>query len=187
MKICGTTSDNIVSARLITATGELVTVDSSKPDLLWALKGAGQFFGLVIELTLQAYPLSILGTDDGTIWSGAFMLDITKAGEVAKVAEKLMNDKEHNSASLCIITTNPHTGTPFVMLMAQYLGPSVEADQYFAPIKDLGTLMTMGGMIKVTEINNGMDPFCVKGGYKRLDLHGAPEFDPEPWQGIAEK
>jgi hypothetical protein len=187
MKICGTTSDNIVSARLITATGELVTVDSSKPDLLWALKGAGQFFGLVTELTLQAYPLSILGTDDGTIWSGAFMLDITKAGEVAKVAEKLMNDKEHNSASSCIITTNPHTGTPFVMLMAQYLGPAGEADQYFAPIKDLGTLMTIGGMIKVTEINNGMDPFCVKGGYKRLDLHGVPKFDPEPWQGIAEK
>jgi hypothetical protein len=118
MKICGTTSDNIVSARLITATGELVTVDSSKPDLLWALKGAGQFFGLITELTLRAYPFSILGTDDGTIWSGAFMLDITKAGEVAKVAEKLMDDKEHNSASLCIITTNPHTGTPCVMLMA---------------------------------------------------------------------
>jgi hypothetical protein len=118
-------------------------------------------------------------------WS--LLLDITKAGEVVKVAEKLMNDKEHNSASLSIITTNPHTGTPFVMLIAQYLRPAGEADQYFAPIKDLGTLMTMGGMIKATEINNGMDPFCVKGGYKRLDLHGAPEFDPEPWQGIAEK
>jgi hypothetical protein len=65
-----------------------------------------------------------LGTDDGTIWSEAFMLDITKAGEVAKVAKKLMNDKEHNSASLCIVTTNPHSGTPCVMLMSQYLGPA---------------------------------------------------------------
>jgi hypothetical protein len=186
MKVVGTTSDNIVSARVITATGELITVDSSTPDLLWALKGAGQFFGLVTELTLQAYPLSILETDDGTIWSGAFMLDITKAGEVAKVAEKLMNDREHNSASLCIITTDPHSGNPCVMLMAQYFGSAEEADKFFAPIKDLGTMMMMGGMIKVTEINNGMDPFCVKGGYKRLDLHGVPEFDPKPWQGIAE-
>jgi len=186
MKICGTTSDNIVSARLITATGELVTVDSSKPDLLGSQR-RWPVFGLITELTLQAYPFSILGTDDRTIWSGAFMLDITKAGEVAKVAEKLMDDKEHNSASLCIITTNLHAGTPCVMLMAQYFGSAEEADKYFAPIKDLGTLMTMGGMIKVTEINNGMNPFCVKGEYKRLDLSGIPEFDPEPWQGIAEK
>jgi hypothetical protein len=187
MKIVGTTSDNIVSARLITATGELITVDSSKPDLLWALKGAGQFFGLVTELTLQAYPLSILGTDDGTIWSEAFMLDITKAGEVAKVAKKLMDDKEHNSASLCIVTTNPHSGTPCVMFMSQCLGPAEEAGIFFAPVKELGTLVTMGGMIKVTDINNGMDAFCAKGGYKRLDLVGVPEFDPEPWQDIAEK
>ncbi|KAG4411135.1 hypothetical protein IFR04_015734 [Cadophora malorum] len=51
-KQCGNTSDNVLSARLVTATGELITVDSNRSDLLWALKGAGQYFGLVTELTL---------------------------------------------------------------------------------------------------------------------------------------
>jgi hypothetical protein len=83
-KICGSTSDNILSARLITAAGELITIDNSTPDLLWALKGAGQFFGLVTELTLRTYPLSILGTDDGTVYTGTFIFDIPKVGELAK-------------------------------------------------------------------------------------------------------
>lgn len=76
--LCGTTSDNIISAKLITATGELVTIDNSTPELLWALKGAGQYFGLVTELTLQACPLSTLGTNDGSIWTGTYIFEISQ-------------------------------------------------------------------------------------------------------------
>lgn len=39
--LCVNTSDNILSARLITAAGQLITVDSRGPDLLWAVEGAG--------------------------------------------------------------------------------------------------------------------------------------------------
>ena len=185
-KLCGTTSDNILAARLITATGELITVDNSTPDLLWALKGAGQFFGLVTELTLKAYPLSILGTDDGTIYTGSFVFHITQVGEVAKVVQQLIGVKDHNTANLAVATNNPQLGKPCFILMVMYFGPAAEAEKFYAPVKALGPMMAMGEMVKYTSVNDGIDPFTVKGDYKRFKLAGIPEFDPEPWQGIAD-
>jgi hypothetical protein len=50
--LIGFGADQILSARIITAAGELIDVDDeSHPDLLYALRGAGQFFGLVTQLT----------------------------------------------------------------------------------------------------------------------------------------
>lgn len=48
--------DNILSVRLTTATGETITVsNTSNPDLFWALRGAGQNFGIVTEATYRIY------------------------------------------------------------------------------------------------------------------------------------
>ncbi|EED19165.1 conserved hypothetical protein [Talaromyces stipitatus ATCC 10500] len=50
--ITGFGTDQILAARLITASGELIEVNQThNADLLWALRGSGRFFGLVIELT----------------------------------------------------------------------------------------------------------------------------------------
>lgn len=55
--LIGYGSDNIVVAKLVTAKGELVTASATEnSELLWALHGAGQFFGLVTELTIKTYP-----------------------------------------------------------------------------------------------------------------------------------
>ena len=84
--ITGFGSDQILSARLVTAKGELLQINQeTQPDLLWALRGAGHFFGLVTELVVKAYPSSLLGTRDGTIWAGAFVFPLDRAKEIAAV------------------------------------------------------------------------------------------------------
>jgi hypothetical protein len=171
---------------MITSTGSLVTVDDSTPDLLWALKGAGQFFGLVTELTLRTYPLSILGTDDGSVYTGTFIFDIPQVGDVTKLAHQFMGVKDHNSAILAVITLNPHLQKPCFLLMCVYFGLAVEAERFLAPFKALAPMMSMGSMVDYTKVNDSIDPFTVKGDYKRFNLAGVPRFDPAPWQGIAE-
>jgi hypothetical protein len=60
--ITGYGSDQIISARMIDAKGNIVEVTEEKePDLLFALRGAGQFFGLVTELVIKAHPFAALG------------------------------------------------------------------------------------------------------------------------------
>lgn len=185
-RIAGTTSDNIVSARLVTATGELITVDNSTPDLLWALKGAGQFFGMVTELTLRTYPLSILGTDDGTIYSANLIFDISKTGEIAKVAHKLMDIKDQNAANLAVIVSNPEMGSPVFLFICMFLGPAIGAENYLAPLKALGPMMVRGESVEYPRVNDSADPFTIKGDFKKLEVQGLPEFNPEPWQRIAD-
>lgn len=63
----GLPADNIVSARLVTANGSLISVDeNSHPGLLWALRGAGANFGIVTSVVMNTYPT----IDEGRVWTG---------------------------------------------------------------------------------------------------------------------
>ncbi|KAL2864296.1 FAD-binding oxidoreductase [Aspergillus lucknowensis] len=49
--------DQIVSARVVTVSGEIVTADAGS-DLLQGIRGAGGAFGVILDLTVRVYKLS---------------------------------------------------------------------------------------------------------------------------------
>jgi len=85
--IYGLAIDTFVSARVITATKGLVTASSTEnPDLFWALKGAGQFFGLVIEVTVKIFP-----ADEEGITSWTCIFSPENIEELGNILEKMAN------------------------------------------------------------------------------------------------
>jgi FAD/FMN-containing dehydrogenase len=58
--------DNIISLRVILASGKIVTVSKSEnSDLFWAMRGAGPNFGVVISVTVKSTPAT---AEDRTAW-----------------------------------------------------------------------------------------------------------------------
>src|SRR5215213_4222016 len=54
----GLSCDNLISADMVTAKGELVTASSeNNTDLLWALQGGGGNFGVVTSFEFRTYPV----------------------------------------------------------------------------------------------------------------------------------
>ncbi|KIM94075.1 hypothetical protein OIDMADRAFT_136488 [Oidiodendron maius Zn] len=52
----GLISDNLISARVVLATGDVISVSATQnSDLFWALQGAGHNFGIVTEVTSRIY------------------------------------------------------------------------------------------------------------------------------------
>jgi FAD/FMN-containing dehydrogenase len=54
----GLAADNLTAVELVTAGGEVISVDAtSQPDLFWALRGGGGNFGIATAFTYQLHPL----------------------------------------------------------------------------------------------------------------------------------
>jgi len=55
---CGLALDAVVSAEVVVADGRFLTVSREQhSDLFWALRGCGPNFGVVLQVTLSAYPM----------------------------------------------------------------------------------------------------------------------------------
>ncbi|RIB09288.1 hypothetical protein C2G38_1981518, partial [Gigaspora rosea] len=54
----GTSSDNILDAQIVLANGTVVYNVKKYPELLWAIRGAGNAgYGIITSLTLRIYPI----------------------------------------------------------------------------------------------------------------------------------
>ena len=53
----GVAVDSLISARVVTTKGTVTCSINENSDLFWAIKGAGQFFGVVTEVMMKIYPL----------------------------------------------------------------------------------------------------------------------------------
>lgn len=171
-------SDQILAARIISANGELLAVDENNhPDLLYAIRGAGQFFGLITELTIETLPLSLLGNDAGVIWVGSFVFPIDRAEEVATVMKDLMDDDRYLTAGLMMVMAPPPDRRPALAIAARYTGNPDDAEKAYAPLYKLNPVVADGGPVPIQNTSDSRAAIGAKGDFKRFGVVGLHGFD----------
>lgn len=171
-------AEQILSARMVTATGDVVDVsEATHPDLLWAIRGAGHFFGVITQLVIRTLPLSVLGNDKGVIWAGMFVFPLERAREVAEVMNIIMSDDRYPTSGLMMIMAPPPARKPSLMISARLTGNPDHASTAYKALYDLNPLAANGGPIPIQNASDARAAIGEKGDFKRFSIVGLQGFD----------
>jgi len=137
----GLASDNLLSADIVTAEGELIRVSETKhPDLFWALRGGGGNFGIVTSFEFRACPLG------PEVMAGIVFYPMDQAREVISLYREITQSAPDDLCCLLIMRMAPPMpflpqevhGTPVVGIATCYAGPIEDGAKAVKPIKDFG-------------------------------------------------
>ncbi len=133
----GLAIDNLLSAQVVIASGEIVTASETEhPDLFWAIRGGGGNFGIITEFVFRLAPV-------GQILGGALVLPATR--EVIRgyldysVAAP---DDLTTIANLMYLPPMPmvppdHVGELAFVILTCWSGGVEEGEQALAPLRNL--------------------------------------------------
>jgi FAD/FMN-containing dehydrogenase len=131
----GLAADNLVSATLVTANGELVRASESEhPDLFWALRGGSGNFGVVSSLEYRLHPVG------PTIMAGAIAWPFSQAREVLRFYREFTESASDELTVLAGVGHAPDgSGVKLAIIVAAYFGPLTDGEQVLRPIKQFGS------------------------------------------------
>ncbi|HEX5016459.1 MAG TPA: FAD-dependent oxidoreductase [Actinomycetes bacterium] len=141
-RLHGLAADNLLSAQVVTAEGEVLTAsETENPDLFWGLRGGGGNFGVVTEFEFQLHPVG------PTIYAGLVMYLRDQAPEVLRAFRDFMDAAPREVCGGAVLMTAPPApfipsslqGQPAVALLAAYIGSVQEGAKALAPLHELGT------------------------------------------------
>jgi FAD/FMN-containing dehydrogenase len=112
----GLTCDNLISAEVVTADGELVIAsEASHPELFWALRGGGGNFGVVTSFTYRAHKVGPM------MVSGLVAYPVEKSPEVLAFLRDYIADAPEEMSADAIFQFAP----PLEVIPEEYRGRQV--------------------------------------------------------------
>jgi len=135
----GLSCDNLVSARVVTADGSLVTASADEnPDLFWALRGGGGNFGVVTEFTYRVHPVT-------TIYGGPMFFELSDGAAVLKYFRDFIRTAPREYGGFPAFQIAPplpfvpadRVGEPFVAVVSCWTGPADEGERIIQGFRDV--------------------------------------------------
>lgn len=147
----GLATDNLLSAEIVTAAGEIVRASTEEnPDLFWGLQGGGANFGAVSWLEYRLHPV-------GTVTSGLIAYPFDKARDVLRLFREMTRALPDEFTLFGGLLHAPD-GTRLAVIMAFHCGPPADAETALRLIKQFGTpLMDTIGTTSYEASNTMLD------------------------------
>jgi FAD/FMN-containing dehydrogenase len=136
----GLACDNLVSAEVITAEGDVITASADEhADLFWALHGGGGNFGVVTSMRLNLFPLT-------SVFGGMLFWPAEAGPRVLRAYRDFILGAPDDVGGGAQFITGPEAdfvprhlqGRPVFAVLVFYAGPEADGRAAFAPILALG-------------------------------------------------
>jgi FAD/FMN-containing dehydrogenase len=184
---CGLTSDNLISAEIVTADGSLVTASAEEnPDLLRGLRGGGGNFGIVTSFTYQLHQIGPM------VYGGMLVCLPDRGPDVLRFLREYMADAPDDlGLAGAFISAPPEPFVPAEMHFAPVFGLVVcwtgdmdEGERVLAPIREVAQpVMDMVEPIPYVALQSMLDG----GGQFGTRAYMKAEFLPELGDGVIDK
>jgi FAD/FMN-containing dehydrogenase len=174
----GLSIDNLVSAEVVTADGQVRTASATdNADLFWALRGAGSNFGVVTSFEFHAHAV-------GPVVQLCAPFYALEDGRTALRAwREFTANAPENISSLVVIWSVPDVDAfpaelrrrPVVILASVYAGVPEEGARIMQPLRELATpVLDLSGPMPYTALQASFDPFFPRGRFyywKSTNVH----------------
>jgi FAD/FMN-containing dehydrogenase len=137
----GLSSDNLVSADVVTADGRFLTAsETENPDLFWGIRGGGGNFGIATSFEYRLYPVSPEVMVCFVLYPGE------RAKEVLGFCDEYVAQAPEEVSPLAFLGRVPEVelfpeewhGKPYAAILALYAGELEEGARVLQPLRDLG-------------------------------------------------
>ncbi|KAG8909127.1 hypothetical protein FRC01_007115, partial [Tulasnella sp. 417] len=162
----GLAADNMVSATVVLATGEIVQAsEKENPDLLWGLRGGGSNFGVVAELGVKLHP------QRPDVYSIRYVyLPSQLPAVVDAINEWLKVQKDTESIQL--LPTSGMDGDPYTIISGISNSTQEEGEAAYKRFADLGPVHSTCTQIPYEKVSTQADEYSsIPGGKVAVGAH----------------
>jgi FAD/FMN-containing dehydrogenase len=142
MRKYGLTIDQLISADVVTASGDVLTAsDRENPDLFWGLRGGAGNFGIVTEFEFRLNPVGPEVLAGPIIWPMEQSADVLRFYRdwITDVPDDLTTIVVHRMAPpLDVIPSELH-GRPIVTVICCYAGSVEDGEKVTRPMREFGS------------------------------------------------
>jgi FAD/FMN-containing dehydrogenase len=162
----GLSCDNLVSAEVVTADGQVVTASEGEhEDLFWALRGGGGNFGVATMLEFRLHPVE-------TVFGGPVVFELEDAATVLRFYREFIQDAPEElggfpawqiAPPLPFIPEERH-GEPFLIWVTCWSGPVEQGEAALKPILDVAPVVAEHlGPMPYPALNSAFDALVPPG------------------------
>jgi FAD/FMN-containing dehydrogenase len=170
MRKHGATVDNLLSADLVTAEGEIVTAsEEENPDLFWAIRGGSGNFGIVTSFEYRLHPVGPI------VLAGPVFHSLEDAPEVLRFYREFIAAAPDELTTIFELSVAPPVpflpeavhGKPIVMVGACHAGSPDEGAEVVRPLKQFGRpIADLLEPKPYTALQSMFDPFVPHGWHR---------------------
>ena len=155
----GLSCDNVLSAQLVVASGDIVVASPSEnSDLLWAIRGGGGNFGVVTEFEFALHPVSMVS-------AGFILFPLERALAVGRAYRRWLETLSDACTTMLVFLTAPDSdfvpaalrSRPSVAIVGCHIGSVEAAAADLAPIRSLGPLVDLFDRLPFPEFQRFFD------------------------------